>query len=372
MKILVETFKHYLGWCPNVPAIRTAPAVLVVPPETIHPAEPGGGGSAGSSGRIGSGINIATGSLKAMLRDRRLLWFTVLAGLVMLFLIAVKEWTVVHIQSSMPFLIAIPVGDSFLMYPFLIFDTRLFLIELICLSCFTTLLAALVLHRNEKDTCQSITIREAFASIGAYAGPLAALSVIMALFGTLLNEIISQSPFFGKIVMTISMAVFYLPYAYYLPDPLSAAIFFSVIIMVVNLILFLVALYVVPVIVLEKKGLVSAMAGSLRLMKKTWREMLGCAVVFGAIVLGIAAVALVIGQSPLLLNHDYDFFLQVSRGQYLMTGVCYGFIIACWAIMAAGFTAAGVAITDLYSCGTETMVKKEPETGSTAATGPAI
>ena len=32
--------------------------------------------------------------------------------------------------------------------------------------------------------------------------------------------------------------------------------------------------------------------------------------------------------------------------------VCYGFIIVCWALMAAGFTAAGVALSDLYSCGT--------------------
>jgi len=151
--------------------------------------------------------------------------------------------------------------------------------------------------------------------------------------------------------MTIDIAIFYLPYAYYIPDPLSAAIFISVQIMFVNIILFLIALYIVPVIVLEKKGLIPALAGSLRLMKKTWRELLGCALVFGAIVIGIATVELMIGQSPLLLNHDYDFFLQVSRGQVLMTGICYGFILTCWAMMASGFTAAGIAITDLYAYG---------------------
>ena len=218
---ITTIFKKYLGWCPNAPAIRTAPAALVVTPETIHPAQPGGSGPGGSSGRVRSGIRIAMGSLKAMFRDRWLLWFSVLASLVMLFFIVVEEWTVAHIQSSMPFLIAIPVGNSFLMYPFLIFDTRLFLVELVCLSCFTILLAALVLYRNEKDTYQSITIRRAFAGIGAYASPMATLSGMMALSGTLLYEILSQSQFFGKIVMTMSMAVFYLPYAYYLPDTLS-------------------------------------------------------------------------------------------------------------------------------------------------------
>lgn len=349
-----EIIHEWMGWCPNAPALRTAPAVLVVPPETMHPREPGSSGSPVSSGRFRSGIRIATGSLRALFRDRRLLWFSILAGLVMLFLIAVEEWTVAHIQSSPPFLIDIPIGGSVLTYPFL--DTRLFLIEMICLSCFTILLAGLILYRAGNLTHKSLTIREAFTRVSVHAGPLGTLSIAMALFGIFLYEIISQSQFFGKIISTIDMAVFYLPYAYYFPNPLSAAIYFSVIIMFVNIILFLAALYVVPVIVLGKKGPVTALADSFRLMKKTWREMLGCVLVFGAIVLGVAAVALVIGQSPLLLSHDYDFFLQVSRGQVLMTGVCYGFIIACGVMMAAGFTAAGIAVTDLYSCGTEINV----------------
>ena len=347
----ITVFKEYLGWCPNAPAIRTAPAILVVPPEKIHPAQSGDRGPAGSSGRIGSGVSIATGSLKAMFRDRQLFWFVTLAGLAMLFLIAVEEWTVSNIESPMPFHIDIPIGDSFLPYPFL--DTRLFLIELICLSFFTILLAGLVLYRAGNRAHKSLTIQEAFAGVGACAGPLGALSIAMALFGIFLYEIISQSQFFGKIIFTIDMAVFYLPYAYYLPDPLSAAIFISVQIMFVNIILFLVAIYVVPVIVLEKKGLVSALAGSLGLMKKTLRELLGCAVVYGAILLGVFAVALVIGQSPLLLNHDYDFFINMSRGQSLMMAICFLFLTGCWVIMAAGFTAGGVAITDLYSCGSD-------------------
>jgi hypothetical protein len=367
---IMSVCKKYLGWCPNAPAIRTAPAVLVVSPEMIHPARPGDGRSAGSSGRIRRGVSIAAGSLKAMLRDRRLLWFVTLAGFVMLFLIAVEEYTVAHIQSSIPFLLAIPVGDFFLIYPYIIFDTQLFLIETICLSLFTILLAGLILYRTGNCAYKPITIREAFASIGTYAGSLAVLSVTMALFGTLLYAIISQSQFFGKVIMTIDMAVFYLPYAYYFPGPLSSAIFFSVIIMVINIVLFLIALYVIPVIVLEKKGLVPALAGSVTLMMRTWREILGCVIVFGAIILGVFTVALVIGQSPLLLNHDYDFFLQVSRGQLLMMTVCSLFIIACWALLAAGFTATGIAIADLYSCGADAAVK-EPGAGSTTATEPA-
>jgi hypothetical protein len=362
MTICISEFIHeWMGWCPNAPILRTAPAVLIVPPEPMHPAEPGSSGSPGNSGRVRCGIRIATGSLRALFRERRLLWFSILAGLVTLFLIAVEEWTVVHIQSSPPFLIDIPGGGAILTYPFL--DTRLFLIEMICLSCITILLAGLVLYRAGNLIHKSLTIREVFAGVSAHAGPLGALSTAMALSGIFLYEIISQSQFFGKVINTIDMAVFYLPYAYYVPNVLSAAIYFSVKIMFVNMILFLAALYVVPVIVLGKKGLVIALADSFGLMRRTWREMLGCVLVFGAIVLLVAAVALMIGQSPLLLSHDYDFFLQVSRGQVLMTGVCYGFIIACWVMMAGGFTAAGIAITDLYSCGTETKVQRNADTG---------
>jgi hypothetical protein len=366
MTQLSDMVHEWMGWCPNAPVMRSAPAVLVVPPETRYPAQPDGGGTAGRSGRIRHGISIAAGSLRTLLQDWRLLWFTTMAGLVMLCLIGLQAWIVSHIESAVPFLIGIPFGDSFL-----VIDTRLFLIEMICLSCFTILLAGLVLYRNRNRANQTNTIREAFAGVSAHAGPLAALSVVIAIAGTLLYEIVSQSQFFGKIIFSIDMAVFYLPYAYYFTDPIYSALYFALKIMVITIFLFLLALYVVPIIVLEKKGLVAALAGSVALIKKTWRELLGCFFVYGAIILGVASVALVIGQSPLLLNHDYDFFLQVSRGQVLMMTVCYLFIIACWILMAIGSTATGIAITDLYSCGMETPVQSKPETHDTPAAEPA-
>ena len=374
---IMSVCKQYLGWCPNAPAIRTAPAVLVVPPENIHPAQPGDGGSAGSPGRIRYGISIAVGSLKAMFRDRQLLRFTFLSGLVMLFLIAVEEYIatqnayiVRHLDNSLSFMISYPPEDPLIVYdtrffdmniPFgnsnFSFDIRLFVIEMVCLFCFAVLLAGLVIYRTGKGTYRPPTIRESIAGVRTHATTLAALSVTMALSGSVLDAIIFQTQFFGKIVFTIEMAVFNLPYAYYLQgEPIYMALFYSFKIMFINIVLFLVALYVVPVIVLEKKGLVPALTGSVSLMKKTWRELLGCAVIYSAIVLGVAAVALVIGQSPYLLNHDFDFFINMSRGQPLMMTVCFLFLTGCWVMMAAGFTAGGIAITDLYACGKTNQV----------------
>jgi hypothetical protein len=369
--------KKYLGWCPNAPAIRTVPAVLMVPPENIHPAQPSDGGSAGSPGRIRYGVSIAVGSLKAMFQDRLLLWFTFLSGLVMLFLIAVEEYIatqnayiVTHLDNSLSFMISYPPEDPLIVYdtrffdmniPFgnsnFSFDIRLFVIEMVCLFCFAVLLAGLVIYRTGKGTNRPPTIRESIAGVRTHATTLAALSVTMALSGTVLDVIIFQTQFFGKIVFTIEMAVFNLPYTYYLQgEPIYMALFYSFKIMFINIVLFLVALYVVPVIVMEKKGLVPALTGSMSLMKKTWRELLGCAVIYSAIVLGVAAVALVIGQSPYLLNHDFDFFINMSRGQPLMMTVCFLFLTGCWVMMAAGFTAGGIAITDLYACGKTNQV----------------
>ena len=352
-----EIIRKYSGWCPNAPAMRTAPAVLVVPPDMVNPAQPGGSGTAGGPGRIRRGIGIATGSIKTLVRDKRLLWFSFFTGLVILFLILAEGWNVTHYHSILPLSIVIPFGDSYLM----VFDLRLFLFEGICLSFFTFLLAGLILYRNGNCVKKPVTIQEGFGSVNTHTGPLTALSVVMALVATVLFEISSQSQVIGKIVSSISLTAFHLPYAYYVPNEVFSALFFSFQIMVINFVLLLLVLYVVPGIVLENRELGPALTGSFILMKRTWCELLGCTLIFGVILLAVAAIALVIGQSPLLLNHDYDFFLQISRGQVAMTLVCYGFLLACGILMAVGFTAAGVAITDLYRVGKSDGISGIPE-----------
>lgn len=347
-----EPVREWMGWCPNPPVVHTAPAVFLVQQETARASVPGGGGSAGGSGGIRSGIRIAAGSIRALYRDRQLLWFAAAAGLVMLVLIGVEEWIITHTESSLPFLVALPLADTNL-----VIDTRLFLIEGGCLFWFTFLLAGIFLFRNGRWKNPELTIREAVAGVHTRLLPLGALSAVLAVAGTLLCEIISQNQFSGRIIFSITMAVFHLPYAYYLPDDLSGALWVSFKIMAVTMVMIVPALALVPHIVLEK-GLFSALAG-VSFIRKVWRRVLGCGIVFGVILLGVFALALLIGQSPLLLNHDYDFFLQASRGQILMTGICYGFIAACWALMAGGLAAMGIAATDI--CTAERALSSGPE-----------
>lgn len=76
-------------------------------------------------------------------------------------------------------------------------------------------------------------------------------------------------------------------------------------------------------------------------------EMLGCVLVFGILALGVAAAALLINHSPVLLNYDYAFFSTHGLLPIMATG--YEFILVCFIILiTACSTAAGVTIADLY------------------------
>jgi hypothetical protein len=376
MTRVLEIAEHWFGLCRKPPALRTAPALIILESEMAHPVQPDGSGPVGRPGRIRDGISIAAASLRALVRDRQLLWFMFLAGLVMLFLVLAEGWSHRYIDPAFPvsvviggssilvslqyLWVGIPIGDSHYIFYF-----GLFLIEMVCLSGFIFILAGLLLYRSGNRK-RPASVREGRSAIRASLGSLVALSMGMAFFATVAFDLMFNSLLFAGIIRSI-MELFWLPYAYYEPQNWTlgaiyySAYFFSLEIMVVNILLFLVALYLVPAIVLEKKGLVPALAGSITLFRRTWREMLGCLLVFTFIVLGVFAVGVLIGQSPALLNHDYDFFISRSRGYLPMMVICYGFIVTCWILMAAGFTAAGVAIADLYRAGKSNGISGIPE-----------
>jgi len=351
---ITNVIRQHLGWCPNAPAMHIVPAVLSVPPETIHTDRPDGSGSARRSSRVRHGVSIAAGSLKTMIRNRYLLGFSLLFAIAMFFLIEAEAWSGGHFHHTLPFLTTISIGN-----PVMVFDPWLFFVELICLSSFTFILAGLVLHRNGNGVKKPVTIREGCTAVNAHAGSLAVLSIAMALFATIMFAIVSQSHFFVRIGGAIVFAFFWIPYDYVL-DGIISTLQISCQILFITIIPFLVALYLVPGIVLEKKGLVPALAGSITLIQSTWREMLGCILVYGIIVFLVAAVALVIGRVPELL-YDRGFYLSMYLGHLLTTGVYYGFILACLILMAAVFSAAGIAIADLYQVQKSAGIPGMPE-----------
>jgi hypothetical protein len=345
-----ELAEHWFGLCRKAPVLCTAPALHTAPPETMLADRPDSSGS----GRIRLGVNIAAASLTTVVRNRYLLVFSFLSGLAMFFLIVAKVWDVQQFDETLPLLITIPFGNSFI-----VFDPWFFLVELICLSCFTILLAGLVRQQNGNEVKKTVPFSEGFAASGIHFGLLAVMSLAMALIATMAFGIISGIEFFGDIVIGIQVLIIWIPDAY-IPYGDVMAFFYSFVLLFINTVLFLFALCLVPVIVLKKTGPVPAPAGLISLIRRTWREMLGCILVYGTIVLGVAAAALVIGQLPQLLYQGYSYHATLLTHP-LMIVVYYGFILACSIIMAAGFTAAGVAIADLYQVGKSNAISGIPE-----------
>ena len=339
-----------LGWCPKHPAAHIQPTLIPVPQITMEARGPAAGSRVGTFGRMRAGIEIAADSIRSAVLDRHLLWFSCFAALVMLAIIAGETLIILNSSdNALPFLLALPPWTGLHLL-----DIRIFLLQLVCLSGLTFIMAALIQYRFCKGSGKILTIRDAFSAVSTHTITLASLSLLMSLVGTVLYALVTQSQVFGKIVSGISTTLFYLPYAYYFPNLFDSAIWFSAILMAVAIIEFLVVMYVMPSVVLGNRDLVSAFSQTWTCIGKTWREMLGCTIVFGSIALGVMLIALVIGQSPLLLNHDYDFFLQISRGKILMTTVCYGFVLACGILATLGSTVFGVAVTRLYAVFTET------------------
>ena len=345
-----DTAEHRFGLCRKAPALRMAPALLTAPPETMLADRPDSSGS----GRIRLGVTIAAASLKTIVRNRSLLVFSFLSGFAMFFLIVAKVWDVQQFDETLPFLVTIPFGN-----PLIVIDPWLFLVEFICLSCFAILLAGLVLQRNGNEVKKTVTFSEGFAGARTYIGPLAVLSLAMALIATMAFGIISGIEFFGHIVLDIQMPIIGIPDAY-IPYGDVMAFLYSFILLFINTVLFLFALCLVPVIVLKTKGAVPVPSGLISLIRGTWREMLGCILVYGTIIVGVFAVALVIGQLPQLLYQGYSYHATVLTHPLMMV-VYYGFILAGSTIMAAGFTAAGVAIADLYRVGKSNGISGIPE-----------
>jgi hypothetical protein len=353
MTLISSVSDWWLGLCPKTPAFQTEPAVLMASPETIHPARPDGNGPADRSGRIRQGINIAAGSLKMMVRERQMLWFTLISGILMSFLFTLMYWTRGNVYYD-PFLIRIPLGDFILW-----FDPRLIPIQAFCLFCFTFLMAGLIQYRTRIHTDHPLTIREGFLGVCIRAGPLAALSIAMALVGTILIAVVTSD---NLADISLQVMDFFMPYTWFLPDGLGLSITFWLmsVILCVTITLFLAVLYVVPVIVLENKGLISALAGSLTLMRKTWREILGCILVYGILVLLIGGISLVMSQSFSLYNYDLVFWN--SQGLMPIATLVCEIVMFCFTVLIAVCSmAAVVAIVDLYRVGKSAKESGIPE-----------
>jgi hypothetical protein len=340
---IVDTVNQYLGWCPNAPIMRTASTILTTPPVTLNHLEPDGG--PGRSGRIDRGINLAVVSIKILNRNKQLLWFSLLTGLVLAFMFTAQYE--LHLLGTYP-------------YYAISFPSWLILtlaINLVSVFCFTVLLAGLLLCLSSGDSGRSASFREGLFRTKGYLKPLTVWSVIMAFVGTAIYVPLSN---FGFSPFTLYPVLDQFPFNFILfPEVYSigpiggtyailSAVTFTTIAMGINIVLFILTLFVVPLLVLENKCLPEAVTGTVSLMKTVWGEIIVCFLIFGLVLFGVSLTSLLFRVvygfvAPHMLLFWYPGGAWIAAAVMFMVALC--------ALAVIISTIAGIATYNLYSYG---------------------
>jgi len=317
MTLSLDYIRKKLGWCPHAKTMYTSPPVISTPPVTFHPEPPGPG--AGDSGRIGRGVTLALGSFRILFRNRQLLWFSLLTGIVMLVSVASSLYlqylsgavlfpgtnlmpdpaSVLIVRGSLPW-IALTFTTG-LIYSFLTYY----------------LLAALI-------TCVSIilsgrvaTMRDGFANARKHNKPLFMWAVIGALIGTLSSSVSTPSTTtnglpgnFGIIILSlVIIAVFYL-----------------------------LTMFVIPLIVLGNESLVNTIVHSISLFRRLWGEIIACFIILFLIAFAVMFISLI----PMIAIG----FSTATAG-----AITVAYMLVMIVLLFVGSTILGIAITGLYSFG---------------------
>lgn len=337
-----ETLENNLGWCPNAPAMRTASTAFPTQSVTVNPFEPDGG--AGGPGRIGRGIGFAVGSIKTLIRNKRLFWFSFLTSLVMLFMFS--SFFFLHVFGMYP-------------YPPIEYPLRIaltFAIVLISVFCTYFLLASLILNISPGHSGKPVTLREGFSRAKKHVQSLVVWAVLVALLGTVLSgmatrysgdfrftfiRIIDQFPF-NFILLPEIYSTGPIGGGYHIVSALSSA-FFTV---TINAILFILTLFVIPALVLGNKHLPDALGESISLAKKVWGEIIACFLIICLIMLMISLAS---------------FIFRIAYGIALPGNLLFWYPGAVWIAGAALYmfawfvsaaiisTVAGISLVRLYT-----------------------
>ncbi len=304
MTRIAEIVEDWFGLCRKPPVVRAMQADFVHLPENAYEGLPDGG--SGGSGAIRRGIGAAFSGMRTLNRNRHLLWFGLLTGLVLV------GNTIC--QAAFRY-------SSRIMQPDIIVRYVLeFFIAFATLFCLVFLLAGLFLSiPSKKDG--PVSFFEGLAGAKKFEKPLFMWSCVLALAVMLLSTIwfysfyglppelrflnifgpfqffastINQFPFNWTLDWNMFTEIpgyggrSLLLWIY--PSGFMETLQFSAI----TLFLFVLTPFVVPLIVLEQKTLREAVAGSFALMKKIGAEAVTCAAFLGIVVFGVFLTHLIV------------------------------------------------------------------------------
>ena len=339
--------EHWSGLCRKPPLVHASQADCVHLPEPAHEGSPDGGG--GGSGTIRWGIGAALSGTKTLVRNRQLLWFTLLPGLVLAGN-TIGQAALFYIGWAMqPGIIVSYVLD--------------FLLELATVFCLVFLLAGLVMSISSKKG--SASFFGELSGAKKYLKTLFVWSVVLALAGMLLFRIWGYFYIFGPFLTSI-LGQF--PFNLTLDPNLFTEVpgyggrslllwiypmgfMWALIFSAINLLLFILTPFVVPFVVLGKKTIRVAVVGSFAMMKKTWVEVAACAVFLGVIVSGVFLTYLLIqaahGYNDPWMAWPPGMVTSHPTGTWIALGLLYYLTVFIVAFVVA--TVGGIAALDLYT-----------------------
>ncbi|MDD1683819.1 MAG: hypothetical protein LUO98_08300 [Methanoregula sp.] len=366
------TAEHWFGLCPKAPVVCTLQSMIDVSPSPAFEGPPDGG--AGGPGTIRRGIGAALSGTKTLIHNRQLLWFPLLAGLVL-------AGNIVG-QAALDYLdrFVQPGGIMEIARDGYVLD---FFLEFITVFCLVFLLAGLILSIPSKSE-GSASFSEGVAGAKKYGRTILRWSFVLALAGMLLfriwciifNGLPHEFRFldiFGPFFLTGTITQF--PFNWTLdwnmlteipgyggrslllliyPFGFMEAMNF----LAINLFLFILTPFVVPFAVLGQKTLREAVAGSFALMKKAWREVAVCAAFLGVIVSAVFLLYLLVQAASGIVSpyqtvtfHPPDAWIALAL-LYNLGLVTVAFIVA---------TVAGIAALDIYRSAKTGQVPGSPE-----------
>jgi len=359
MTSVSEITEHWLGLCRKPPLVHASKAGIVYLPEPAHAGSPDGGG--GRPGTVRRGIGAALSGAKTLAQNRQLLWFTLLAGLVLA-------------GNTIGQAAFFYIGHNLHM-PLNSLAWRFF-IEFATLFCLVFLLAGLFLSIPSKKE-DTASFFDGLAGAKKYKKAIFLWSFVLALAGMLLVIVLSYVPArfptheilflyhngFGRfdsfLFSTLSQFPFNLsglpPYDIFTEIPgyggRSVLLWFypgfreTLVFSVINLLLLILTAFVVPLIVLKQKTLREAVAGSFALMKKTWVEVAACVVFLGVVVSGVFLMSLLVQAAHGMVTPLATYYRPT--GAWIALGFLYDLALLIVAFVVA--TVGGIAALDLYS-----------------------
>ncbi|PKL69801.1 MAG: hypothetical protein CVV30_00015 [Methanomicrobiales archaeon HGW-Methanomicrobiales-1] len=369
MTRISEIAEHWwLGLCPKAPVVRASQAGIGDPFEPAHEGRPDGG--AGRPGTIRRGIGAALSGTKTLAQNRQLLWFTLLAGLV-LGGNAIGQAALRYIGRTLQ--------------PDIIVHYALdFLLGFATLFCLVFLLAGLFLSISLKKE-GSASFLEGLYRAKKYLKSIFLWSLVLVLAAMLLIYIwshffywlppelrflnilgpfqfiastITQFPFNWTLDWDMlteipgyggrSLLLWIYPFGFMETLQFSA----------ITLLLFILTPFVVPLVVLEQKTLWEAVMGSFAMMKKIWAEVAACALFLGVIVSAVFLMYLLV-QAVSGIVSPYQTITFHPPGSWIVLALLYNLALLTVVFVVA--TIGGIAAQHLYTSAKNRNITESPE-----------